>query len=72
MRDIWARSGCYEGYNAIGRIPTGGYLRFLQDERRFDQFIRECVLVEYQGPERSTIGWVLIMDLGRALITPTP
>jgi tetratricopeptide (TPR) repeat protein len=72
LRDIWARSGCYEGFNAIGRIPAGGLLRFLPDERRFDQFNRECVLVEHRGDERSTIGWVLIMDLGRAPITPSP
>ncbi len=72
LRDIWARSGCYEGFNAIGRIPAGGLLRFLPDERRFDQFNRECVLVEHRGDERSTIGWVLIMDLGSAPITPSP
>ena len=50
----------------------GILLRFLPDERRFDQFNRECVLVEYQGIDRSTIGWVLIMDLGSASVTPTP
>ena len=72
LRDIWARSGCYEGYNAIGRIPAGGLLRFLPDERRFDQFNRECVLVEHRGEDRSTIGWVLIMDLGSAPKTPSP
>lgn len=72
LRDIWARSGCYEGFNAIGRIPTGGNLRFLPDERRFDTFNRECVLVEYRGEERSIIGWVLIADVGSAPSAPTP
>lgn len=72
LRDVWARSGCYEGFNAIGRIPTGGNLRFLPDERRFDTFNRECVLVEYRGEERSIIGWILIADVGSAPSTPTP
>lgn len=72
LRDIWARSGCYEGFNAIGRIPTAGNLRFLPDERRFDTFNRECVLVEYQGETRSIIGWVLIADVGAAPGTPAP
>jgi tetratricopeptide (TPR) repeat protein len=72
LREIWARSGCYEGYNAISRIPQDGGLRFLPSERRFDQFNRECVLVEYQGPDKSVIGWVLLMDVGTTPLTPTP
>ena len=72
MRDLWARSGCYEGFNAIGRIPTGGNLRFLPDSRRFDTFNRECVLVEYQGENRSIIGWILIADVGSPPPTRSP
>ena len=72
IRDIWARSGCYEGFNAIARIPAGSTLNFLPTERRFDQFNRECVLVEYLGETISTIGWVLIIDVGNLLMTPTP
>lgn len=73
MRDIWARNGCYEDFEAIGRIPTGSVVKFLPSERRFDSFNRECVLVEYQGPDRSVIGWVLLIDLGAAPeMTPTP
>jgi hypothetical protein len=73
MRDIWARNDCYEGFTAIGRIPAGGYVRFLQSERRFDPFNRECVLVEYRATNQSIIGWVLILDLsGAPLETPTP
>jgi hypothetical protein len=72
LREVWARSGCYEGFNAISRIPQGGLLRFLPSERRFDQFNRECVLVEYQGPDKSVIGWVLIMDVDSSTVTPTP
>ena len=73
QRDIWARSDCYEGYNATGRIPGGGNLRFLPAERRFDDFSRECVLVEYQGENRSVIGWVLFMDVGASPpLTTTP
>lgn len=64
LRDVWARNGCYEVFNAIGKIPEKGPLRFLPSERRFDDFNRECVLVEYRGPTNSIIGWVLISDLG--------
>jgi hypothetical protein len=44
----------------------------LPTERRFDQFNRECLLVEYLGEGRSTIGWVLIEDIGSFEATPTP
>lgn len=64
LRDIWARSSCYESYGAIGRIKAGGTLAFLPAERRFDQFNRECILVEYQEEGKSVIGWVLILDVG--------
>ena len=64
LRDIWARNGCYETFTAIGTIPEKGAVRFLPSERRFDDFGRECVLVEWRGPDRSIIGWVLISDLG--------
>lgn len=64
LRDIWARNGCYETFTAIGTIPEKSPVRFLPSERRFDDFNRECVLVEYRGPDRSIIGWVLISDLG--------
>jgi hypothetical protein len=69
-RPIWARSGCYESFNAIGKIPEGGELRFLPSERRFDDFNRECVLVEYQGPDRSVIGWVLFPDVVGKVAVP--
>lgn len=76
MRDIWARSGCYEGFSAIGRISAGGALNFLPAERRFDQFNRECILIEYQEDGKSVIGWVLFADVGSpgesSMITPTP
>jgi len=75
QRDIWARNGCYEGFTAIGRIPAGASLRFLPSERRFDDFNRECVLVEYQRDGASVIGWVLMLDIGSgppATLTPAP
>lgn len=75
QRDLWARTGCYESFNAVGRIPSGERLRFLPSERRFDEFNRECVLVEYQGPDRSVIGWILLADVGAAppvTVTPRP
>jgi tetratricopeptide (TPR) repeat protein len=71
QRDAWARSGCYESFTAVGRIPTGGVLRFLPSERRFDDFNRECVLVEHEKDTGAVIGWVLIADVG-AQPPPTP
>jgi tetratricopeptide (TPR) repeat protein len=64
QRAVWARSGCYESFNAAGRIPAGGFVRFLPSERRFDDFNRECVLVEYQRDQGAVIGWILILDVG--------
>jgi len=73
QRDVWARNGCYESFTAVGKIPAGGVLRFLPSERRFDNFNRECVLVEYQKGDAAVIGWVLIMDVGSGPPpTPTP
>ena len=48
---------------SLGKLPKDGVVRFLPSDRRFDNFGRECVLVEYQGPDFSTIGWILIGDL---------
>lgn len=63
-RMVWVRSGCYETFDAIGRIPEGGIVRFLPTERRFDPLTnRECVFVEYQGETRTIIGWVQLVDL---------
>jgi tetratricopeptide (TPR) repeat protein len=72
LRQVWARSGCYEAFNAVSRIPEGSLVRFLPDERRFDDFNRECVLVEYVGPDKSVIGWILFADLTAAGPTPAP
>lgn len=62
-RQVWARNGCYESFTAIGRIPDGATVRTLPSERRFDNLNRECLLVEYQGPTQSVIGWILLIDL---------
>ncbi|HEX6305458.1 MAG TPA: hypothetical protein VFZ76_14785 [Anaerolineales bacterium] len=64
QREVWARNGCYESFTAIGRVPAGGVVRFLPSERRFDDFNRECVLVEYQREGGAIIGWVLLADVG--------
>jgi hypothetical protein len=63
LRSIWARNDCYEGFSAIGKLPEGVEVHFLPAGRRFDDFNRECVLIEYTAPDRSIIGWVLFMDL---------
>lgn len=65
QREVFARNGCYEKFTAIGRIPAGGTVRFLPTERRFDEFNRECVLVEYLTTYGAAItGWVLTLDVG--------
>jgi hypothetical protein len=62
---VFARNGCYEKFTAVGKIPAGSTVRFLPTERRFDEFSRECVLVEYLAPDGSAIdGWVLTLDVG--------
>ncbi len=78
QRDVFARNGCYEKFTAVGKIPAGAIVRFLPAERRFDEFNRECVLVEFLTPEGGAIdGWVLTLDVGvepppAATATPTP
>jgi tetratricopeptide (TPR) repeat protein len=70
QREVYARNGCYEKFTAVGRIPAGAQVRFLPAERRFDEFNRECVLVEYLTPDGgATAGWILTLDVG---ITPPP
>ena len=68
QRDVYARNGCYDQFTAVGRIPSGATVRFLPAERRFDEFNRECLLVEYLTDSGgATTGWVLILDVGVAL-----
>jgi hypothetical protein len=65
QREVYARNGCYEKFTAIGKIPSGEKVRFLPAERRFDEFNRECVLVEYLTDNGGAItGWVLTLDVG--------
>ncbi len=76
QREVFARNGCYEKFTAIGKIPMGASVRFLPAERRFDEFNRECVLVEYLTFNGGAItGWVLTMDVGVTIpptYTPVP
>jgi tetratricopeptide (TPR) repeat protein len=76
QRDVYARNGCYEKFTAVGKIPSGASVRFLPTERRFDEFNRECVLVEYLTDNGGAItGWVLTLDVGVGLpptVTSTP
>jgi hypothetical protein len=62
-RLVWARGGCYQAFDAVGRIPQDATVRFLPSERRFDTFSRECVLVEFDNGGQSVIGWILLADL---------
>jgi hypothetical protein len=65
---VYARNGCYEKFTAVGRIPAAAQVRFLPAERRFDEFNRECVLVEYLTPDGGAIaGWILTLDVGVTL-----
>ena len=75
QREVWARNGCYESFTAVGRIPAGATVRFLPSERRFDDFNRECVLVEFQRDGGTIIGWVVLADVGAEpppTLTPSP
>jgi tetratricopeptide (TPR) repeat protein len=75
QREIWARSGCYESFPAIGKIPRGEMLRLLPAERRFDSLNRECLLVEQQREEGAIVGWILVADIGSEpppTLTPVP
>ncbi len=70
QRAVYARNGCYEKFTAVGKIFGGERVRFLPAERRFDEFARECVLVEYQTDNGGAIvGWVLTLDVG---VEPPP
>lgn len=64
LRDLFARQGCYEGYRSTGFIPKGAMMTLLAlPERVFDNYNRECVLVEYRIGETNVLGYVLMMDL---------
>lgn len=64
LRDLYARTGCYERYRLIGRLPEGAIVTLLPSERKVDDLRRECVLVEYSSSGESIVGWVLLIDLG--------
>lgn len=64
IREVWARSDCYDNFAATGRIPIGTTLTLLpMAERRFDTFNRECLLVEFRTGNFAIIGYVLMMDV---------
>lgn len=63
-RNLFARNGCYESFRATGRIPEGAVVTIIpQSDRSFDEFNRECVLIEYRAEETNVIGYVLLIDL---------
>ncbi len=65
QRKVWVRKGCYENFEALGQIPAGGVVRFLDNPRAYDPINRECLLVQYTPDNApSLIGWILIADLG--------
>jgi len=65
VRNVWARSGCYDDFSATGQqIPVGTTLNLLpMAERRFDPFNRECILVEFRTGDFAIIGYVLMADV---------
>jgi tetratricopeptide (TPR) repeat protein len=64
LREVWARSDCYDNFRATGSIPAGITLTLLpMAERRFDNFNRECVLVEYRSGDYAILGYVLMADV---------
>lgn len=63
-RNLFARNGCYESFRATGRLPEGAVVTIIpQTERSFDEFNRECVLIEYRADDTNVIGYVLMIDL---------
>ena len=66
LREVYVRNGCYETFKAIGKVAGGVTVRFLPADRQFDNIGRECLLVEYDAPDKtSLIGWILIADVGQ-------
>ena len=64
IRDIWVRTGCYAAFSSPGRIREGMTVELVSmPERRFDEFNRECVLIEYTSGDFAIIGYVLIEDI---------
>jgi len=64
LREVWARSDCYDNFISTGRIPEGTSLTLLpMSERRFDTFNRECILVEFRSGDYAIIGYVLMADV---------
>jgi len=64
IRTLWARNGCYEAYRATGRLPQGAVVTIIpQAERSFDEFNRECLLIEYRAEGANVIGYVLLIDM---------
>lgn len=64
IRQVYVRNDCYEGYTSTGRIPAGTTVTLLpMAERRFDDFNRECVLIEFRGNGFSIIGYILLIDV---------
>lgn len=64
LRTVWVRTGCYGTFSSPGRISEGLTVELVSmPERRFDEFNRECVLIEYTSGDFAIIGYVLIEDV---------
>lgn len=64
LREVYVRSDCYDTFRSVGRVPVGTKLTLLpMAERRFDNFNRECVLVDFRSGDYAIIGYLLLMDL---------
>ncbi|NLE83370.1 MAG: hypothetical protein GX603_02520, partial [Chloroflexi bacterium] len=64
LRTVWVRTGCYGTFSSPGRISEGLTVELVSmPERRFDEFNRECVLIEYNSGGFAIIGYVLIEDV---------
>jgi tetratricopeptide (TPR) repeat protein len=62
-RTVWVRNGCYESFQALGKVPAGSSVRLLPMERRFDNLNRECLMVTYNDGKTDLTGWILIVDM---------
>lgn len=64
LRDVWVRQGCYGQFSSFGRLREGMVVQMLSmPERRFDEFNRECILIEYTSGDYANIGYILIEDV---------
>ena len=64
-RDIYARNGCYDGFNQTGKLHRGSLIVYDSDATTSDNHDRTCLFVRYLDNEtgKTVSGYVLLQDL---------